>query len=344
MSTTRFFNGGREPGKRSVASEMMRFEIMKKGKLQPGERYKRILKKKFEQSQQKAIMDLGGKRTMSKKAEQALKDVAARKAAKQAKAERMMVIIQPRNYSTGQLSRNGNISDLAGNVIGKVDKKTGKIATNGGWGLGRYKAKSFMTDLAIQEGINKFSPYFINLRKMQMMQQGDVGGAGGGVWGNPATDTINVHGAAKFSSDSAYGYASDGSGLFGSFGSDVTGPRQNIGVTGWGAMSDNVWGTFSDNAWGVSTDNVWGGNSSDIWGGIGGNPWGNFAKTVRIWGSGNGHNYLKGLGNKVAAFFGLNIKSKASRAAFRESVGRVRSSRSSSSGGTARAATTTRTR
>ncbi len=60
-------------------------------------------------------------------------------------------------------------------------------------------------------------------------------------------------------------------------------------------MSDNVWGTFNDNVWGTSTDTVWGTNTSDVWGGVGGNPWGNHAKTVQIWGTGNGHNYFKGI-------------------------------------------------
>jgi len=341
MGTTRFFNGGREPGKRSVASEIMRFEIRKKGKLDPTERYKRILKMKLQESQQKASL-MGGPpktfglpgsiqeaRKMSKKAEQALKDIAARKAAKQAKADRMMVIIQPRNYSTGRLSKNGQISDIAGNIVGTVNRKNGKMITSTGGSLGKYKSKSFMTDLAIQGGIDKYSPYYINLRKMQAMQQGD---GGNGVWGGSSGGVIDVHGSDNFhAASNAYGYSAAGGGVFESFGSDFSGPRQNVGVTGWGAMSDNVWGTYNDNVWGTSSDTVWGTNTSDVWGGIGGNPWGNFAKTVRVWGSGNGPNYLKGLANRVAAFFGLNLKTKQSRAAFHEAVSRVRSSRTSGS-------------
>lgn len=290
----------------------MRLEIQKKGKFSPTDRYKMIFKHRFEENKKKAQMKqpklfglpgtLQEARKMSKQAEMKLKEVAMRKAAREAKAMRQMVIVQPRTFPNGNITKNGKVYDIAGNLVATVNRKNGKMSTMSGWSLGKYKPKSFMTNMVLQDTIHKFSPYYINLRKMQAMQ----GGESFGVHGAQNNEVVNVHGPR---SQSAVLNAPPPD-LASYYGESAGGPRQNIGVTAWGAASDNVWGTFADNAWGVSADNVWGTNSSDVWGGIGGNPWGNFAKTVRIWGTGNGHNYLKGLTNRVAAFFGLNMKSK----------------------------------
>lgn len=351
MPGSRFFSGARESNGRSAASEMIRFEMQKKGKLEPGERYKRILKKKLAENQKKLGMkpagfrlpgskDTGG-RSMSKKAEQALKEMAAKKAAKQAKRDRQMVIVQPKNFSNGSLTKKGVIYDIAGNVVGKVNTKNGKMATNGGWSLGKYKPKNYLTNLAIQGAIDKYSPYYINLRKMQMMQQGNV------LDPNAGHDVLNIYGRgpthgmkSEDMAQAAYGYSKDGL-LFGSYGENITGPRQNVGATAWGAASDNVWGTYTDNAWGVSTDNVWGGNSSDVWGGVGGNPFGHFAKTHRVWGTGNGKNYMKSVTSFLIAFLGLKTKgTRAAHEAFVKSrsgsSSRTSVSRSPGGGGGAR--------
>ena len=236
-----------------------------------------------------------------------LKEIAEKKARKQAKAERQMVVIQPRNYSNGRLVRDGKVFDIAGNVVAKVNRKNGKInlAGFGGWGLGRYKPGVF-SDAVIQDAINKYSPYYINLRKMQAMQQGQHGVWGPGVGGHGQDVMVYSPSQAQ--------HTGGDSGNITTYGSDFSGPRQNIGVTGWGAMSDNVWGTYADNAWGRSMDNVWGTNSSDVWGGIGGNPFGHMAKTVQFWGTGNGHNFLKGLTGHLMALFGMRVKNKTSAA------------------------------
>jgi hypothetical protein len=332
MGTTRYFSGSRHSGQRSVANEMMRFEMQKKGKLPAAERYKRLLKKKLEENQKKAMLGrkstfslAGSKKSeqqMSKRAQEALKEISARKAAKQAKIDRNMVIVQPKNFSNGHINKKGQISDIAGNVVGTVDRKNGNMATSLGWKFGKYKPKNYMTDLAITGAINNFSPYYINLRKMQAMQQG-----GTGVWGNTGDEVINVHG----------GHGGGGN-VYGApmhenpaswYGEGVSSPRQNVGVTAWGAMSDNTWGTFADNVWGGSMDTVWGTNSSDVWGGVGGNPWGD-TKGRHIWGTGNGVNHLKKMSALVARFLGL--KTKQSKANFHEAVGKYRSSRSGGSG------------
>src|ERR1044072_2802780 len=108
--------------------------------------------------------------------------------------------------------------------------------------------------------------------------------------------------------------------------------RCSRGVASGGAMSDNVWGAYADNIWGRSLDNVWGGNSTDVWGGVGaGGLWGN--KGVKIWGTGNGTNYLRGLTSFLAAFFGL--KTKNSRDSLRQSTRNSASSARNSRGGRA---------
>jgi len=91
------------------------------------------------------------------------------------------------------------------------------------------------------------------------------------------------------------------------FGEAASGPRQNIGVTAWGAMADNPWGTFADNAWGTTSDNVWGTASTNVWGGIGGNAFG--GKGIQFFGTGNGTNYLKSLTSIIKAYFGFSSKS-----------------------------------
>ncbi len=288
----------------SVASEITRIEILKKGKLPPAARYKSILKKKLEENKQKA---LGGKvsmfslprsikevRAMSKRAEHALKEIAQRKAAREAKALRKMVIVEARRFPNGHLTQKGKIYDVAGNLVAEVNTKNGNISTMLGWGLGKYKPKSYLTNLNIQNAITNYSPYFINLRKQQLMQQQGI--VQFGVHGAPSSETINVYGTPP-SSDA----------LTSAYGTDAGGPRQNIGVTAWGARSDNVWGTYADNAWGNSMDNVWGTNSTDVWGGIGvGGLWGQ--KGAHIWGTGNGINFLRGITGFLAGLFGFSTK------------------------------------
>lgn len=303
-----------------AASEMMRFELQKKGKLPAAQRYKRIVAKKLEENKKKAMGDaykapstLSSKitnlRKMSERTEQALKEIAARKAKKLAKQERQMVIVQPRNFHNGRITAKGEIYDIAGNIVAKVNIKKGTIASMTGWGIGKYRPKSMWTNVLIQEAINKYSPYFINLRRQQMLQQ--MQGQQFGVHGELPIDTATVFGPGpqdpRMAMNNPYGYTPEEQVAFTSYGADVAGPRQNIGVTAWGARSDNVHGTFADNAWGTSSDNVWGTNTTDVWGGVGaGNLWGN--KGVRVWGTGNGVNYLKGITNFLAGLFGFTNK------------------------------------
>lgn len=290
----------------------MRLEIEKKGKLPPGERYKMLLKKKLAANKEKAMFNQPGGRMMSKRAEQALKEIAAKKAAKEAKALRRMVIVQPKIYHNGKVNQKGNILDIEGNIVGKIDTKTGKMTASGS-NLGKYKPGSSRTHQAIMGAIDKYSPYYIKQRKLQ------EAAALATIYGQQ--ETVNLFGVAEGRHDDHH--KPEKMNLFGDTGGK---DRTNVGITAWGAMADNPWGVFADNAWGTMSDNVWGTASSNIWGGIGGSP---FGKGVQFWGTGNGKNYLQSLTNIIKAYFG--IRSKSGKEAFKAVV-QARSSGGNSAG------------
>lgn len=304
----RYFSGGRDGSGKSPASELMRIEIQKKGKMPAVERYRYLYNKKLEESQKLAKLQQpsmfgflqkkigqkeGGNRQMSYRAEQALKQIAQRKAAKQAKIMRRMVFVQPKNFHNGSINRKGQIYDVAGNMVGKVNTKNGNIAFFAGFAGGKYKPKSLSTELLITDSINQYSPYFINLRKMQAMQNGwnpQTGSFG------PSDEVINVYAPPRMPLGNVHGSHEDSAGSSGG----------NVGVTSWGAVSNNAWGTFNDNVWGTMVDNVWGGTESNVWGGLGGNSlWG--WKGVKVWGTGNGTNYIKGITKALSALFGIKL-------------------------------------
>jgi len=317
MGIVRHFGGHRDDdGKKNIAATIMRLEFEKKGRLEPAERFKLIMKMKMDAARKEHAAKKGNSRPMSAKAEKALKDVAARKAAKQAKALRQMVIVQPQIYSNGRLTKKGVVYDIAGNVIAKVNKKNGKMYTNLGGALGKYKPKSQYVNMVLTNAINLHSPYFINLRKMQMLQAAGLDP----VTGQPLNqNAINVHGnsnammhGAGYTAPSAHhdysaDHGSGGATFDNTYGEAAGGPRQNIGMTAWGAMSDNVWGTYTDTVWGTSMDTVWGTNQSDVWGGIGGNPYGAVPKSVHIWGTGSGKNYIMPIVNSIRKLFGIPL-------------------------------------
>jgi|GEM_PF-2433246 len=327
----RFFSGSRDKlNKRSIAQEILRLEVEKKGKLDPQDRFKFIMQRKMEESRKKVEMAKqakGNGRPMSQKAEKALKDIAAKKASKEQKRLRRMVIVQPRNFSNGRLNKKGGIYDIAGNKVGQVNTKDGKISTYLGTHLGQYKPKSHYTNSLIQNSIDQWSPYFINLRKMQAMQAAGLDP----MTGQPLNPTnSNVYGATGGDSNSPYGGGAKAAMLGGNYTpsgqlynraeptdkeihpygeqSPYAG-QQAIAGSVHGSVSNNVWGNFADNAWGTSFDNVHGTASSDVWGGVGGTPYGSLGKAVQLWGTGNGTNHLKALINRLSQLFGLNTKS-----------------------------------
>jgi hypothetical protein len=219
--------------------------------------------------------------------------------------------------------------------------------------LGHYKPKSHRTISIIQNSIDQYSPYFINMRKMQAMQAAgldprtglplnpDNSNVYGSVGGNSYGSTLYGGGSSNADESNSGGnsaYAMHG-GLYRPLGSerfrreqqaamdnDLYGDGANgitrgssIGATVHGTASNNVWGNYADNAWGTSFDNVLGTNNQDVWGQATGNPYGSFGKSVQMFGTGNGVNHIKSLINRLSQLFGLNSKStrlqiKAARA------------------------------
>ncbi len=351
MSTTRYFSGSREGGKRSVASDLKRIEIQKGGKFSATDRYqhmlkatknlkrmqdlkgekednsarfKRLLNEKLEQNKKAASQGSGKGGLMQSKyksqtggmsvsAQNALKQMAMKKAAKEAKALRRMVLITPKRFHNGRITEKGKIFDVADNYIGKVHKKDGRITTVMGGTVGKYKPKSYFNNILLQDTINKYSPYFINLRKMQAMQQGAAAmnmHGGGTAWGPPPEVAINLYGYDTSPRENL------GAGM--SMWGDESAVRQGAaGTNAWGMASNNVWGTFSDNVWGTNADNVWGGTNNNIWGDIGApSLWGQ--RGPNIWGTGNGKNYLQGVTRFIMGILG--IRTGAEREARRGAI------------------------
>src|SRR4051812_46364372 len=115
MSGIRFFSGGRDADeKKRVAKEMMRLGIEKRAKMDGQERFKFMMERKMAENRNKVRAAKMSNRPMSARAEKALKDMAAKKAAKQAKQLRKMVIITPKTYMNGKLTKKGDLFDLAG--------------------------------------------------------------------------------------------------------------------------------------------------------------------------------------------------------------------------------------
>lgn len=328
MSTIRHFTGSRETGKQSIAKEILLIEMQKKGKLPAEMRYKMIFKRRMQEAREKAAHEYGKKnsanpsgsmvatRKQSTRAEQALREMAMKKAAKEQKKLRKMVIVQPQNFSNGSINKKGQIFDIAGNMIGQVNTKNGNITASNGWGIGKYKAKSYMTKLQIEQAINKYSPHFIKMRQMAAQQMA-MGGVHGG-YTDP--NVMNVHGvsaAGAMLGGGMYGNLDAGDrGVFGRDENAMTGATGSNGaVTSWGAMSNNAWGTFSGNVHGTMADNVHGTVNSDVWGGVSGNSlWG--GRGVRMYGTGSGVNHLTALTKFVLGLFGY--QSKSAREAVRQ--------------------------
>lgn len=326
--TRRFYSGARGGTKKlGEAARLTRLEMEKGGKLPMStqDRYKRILKKKLEESREKAsaskpLFQLPGtapmQRKMSKRAEQALKEIAARKAAKEEQELRRSVIVQPRHFSdAGRIDAKGNAYDLGNNLTLKVDLKTGTIKTSTGWTVGKYKAKNkYMTNMLITDALKKHGAYFIQQRRLQLLQeqqrQAELAMQGLSIYGVP-----NNQGLASQMFLDQYGNTDiHGSDTYDARNDALSSQRAAAAAVGaWGAMSNNVHGTYADNAWGGMMDNVWGGVNNNIWGGIGGSSWGSGSSRAwshrpwKIWGSGapGQKNWLKPLGALFVGLFGF---------------------------------------
>ncbi len=330
MTLRRGFTGGREQSAiAAIAKDIRRMELRKGGRLPltSAQRYKMILDRRVEMQRAKASMNpqstfmLKGAKglpagQMSKKAEMALKEIARKKAAREAKEMRQMVVVKPRWYgNVGHINAKGVVYDHVNNITLRVDVKTGKIKTAGGWTVGKYKPKSGWHDGWMQSWIKKHSPYWIKMQQIelqrqiaamqQLQNQGMVT-----VHGMPIEQQIQ-HLIDSYGNlvpvHDMYGNATnDPMGVSG--GPNYPGGRGNLGVTVHGVQSNNVWGTFGDNVHGGFSDNIWGTTYNNVWGGIGdaGSFWGNRATPGRrIWGSASGKNHLKKWGGMLMAKLGF---------------------------------------
>ena len=272
--TKRFYSGMRNDSRLGEAAKLKRLEIQKGGKLPitAAERYKKVIKQKLVDHQEEAArnrtnqFNLPGTKPLEKKlsqqAEQAMRQIAMRKARKDEKALKKMVVVKPQNFPyAGRMDKKGNIYDVGGNLTMKVDLKTGKVKTMGGMTIAHYSSKDQMrTTGQIKDALLKFGPYFVQQKRLQLLQeherQAQLNGYGNNVWGAASEQFIQEH------------YTSHGS----------TAEREehhrSANVTAWGAMSKSVMGVQADNIWGTVADNVWGGTDSNVWGGLGGTNWG----------------------------------------------------------------------
>lgn len=342
MSTRGNFTGTRESSSTAaILKQLRKIEISKGGKLPltSTQRYKMILNKRMEEHRKKSQINAyndftlgkgqaGGERKMSRRAEMALKEIARKKAVKEAKELRQMVVIKPRHYgSAGQITAKGIVYDHVNNITMRVDTKNGKIKTMGGFTIGKYKPKSAWHDSQMQTWIRKYSPYHLKLQQMELQRQiqamYQLQQAGGvTVHGMPYDPSqlqaqlqhlIDAYGNLHQQADH-YGNVSD----HGHAGQLTQGQRTNMGVTAWGVQSNNVWGTFGENTWGGFAENVWGRTNNNIWGGIGdaGNFWRTPGRNVFRSGVGTGQkNYIGMWGGMLLSFMGLGGRRPGARTA-----------------------------
>lgn len=213
----RFFSGTRSgSGKGGAASQAMRERLKKGGTESASETYKKMLKQKLAEAKMKAASGeksafatfgkVGQAPVRSKKAQEMMKQMALQQQIKENKKAKKAVIVEAKRLMNGNIDKKGRVFDIAGNQVAQVNLKNGAISTIYGQHVGIYKEKSYMTKMALEEAINKNSPYLINQRKLiaQQAQGGmpqigagfaqthttDVFGnaAGGNVWGNANTD------------------------------------------------------------------------------------------------------------------------------------------------------------
>jgi len=221
MATPRFFSGSRDSGGRSgstanTVSTMMRAQLKKDKKINFAEINKKLLQNKLMEAKLKAMSGeknsapsmVGGRAAppaagKSGRSQAIIQMVMQREKMKAEKAARKAVSVEAARFVNGKIDTKGRIYDLAGNLVGKVNLKNGQMSTNYGQSIGIYKAKSYMTKMAIEQAIVKNSPFLINQRlqmekkRQELLQQEAAaraqpnnfwGSSGKDIWGNPIAD------------------------------------------------------------------------------------------------------------------------------------------------------------
>jgi hypothetical protein len=219
MATPRFFSGSRSSSgsTTSSVSAMMRAQLKKDKKINFAEINKKLLQNKLMEAklkamtgEKKSVPSMVGGRTdppsgegRTKRSQEIIKMVMQREKDKADKAAKKAVTVEAKRLVNGKVDEKGRIYDSAGNLIGKVNLKNGNMSTSYGQHIGVYKAKSYMTKMAMEQAINKNSPFLINQRKMievkkqeQIQQEAKAreqsnnfwGASGKDIWGNPIAD------------------------------------------------------------------------------------------------------------------------------------------------------------
>lgn len=161
--------------KKSIASRIIRETISKGGKIDENT-FKKIMKAKLAEAaansgNASSSFGMGQNRQRSKSAQKAvdmMKEMQNEKKARQARKE---VVIVPTRLINGKIDDKGRVMDAAGNMIAKIRIKDGTITAVDGQYLGVYKPKSMSVNNALQDAINKKSPYLLNQRKAIEMQK-----------------------------------------------------------------------------------------------------------------------------------------------------------------------------
>lgn len=292
--TKRFYSGAK-PGGGSMgeAAKLKRIELEKGGKLPftPTERYRRIMKKKMEETQNASnkvsTFQMPGakpvKKQQSKKTQEAMRMIAQRKAFKEEKELRNMVVVKAGSVGdAGRVDKKGFVYDVGNNRTLKIDMKTGQIKSMGGWTVGKYNSRKRARSHGIMnDALKKHGAFFIQQKKLKMLEEAELAYQAqhkGTIWGGGSTGGA----ASQQFMDQHFGEERD---LYGRTQNDHLNHRTGTNGSAWGAMSNNAHGTYVDNVWGGMVDNVWGTADSNVWGGLGGSAWSS-GGGGGIWGGG----------------------------------------------------------
>lgn len=166
-------------GKVPIATRIIRDTLRQGGKIDE-EVFKKIVRARLSEKMANSSAGYGNQPTMfasskkvkrSEKAQKALDMMKAVNEEKAKRKERQEVVVIARRYPNGKIDAKGNIYDLAGNPVARVNRKDGSMTTVSGQYFGKYRSKSFSVDSIIIDMINKHSPYFINQRMALLKQR-----------------------------------------------------------------------------------------------------------------------------------------------------------------------------
>ncbi len=161
----------------SVATRIIRETLRQGGKIDE-DVFRKIVRAKLSEkmanssmANQPNMFSSGNKVKRSEKAQKSIDMMKAVNEEKQKRKERKEVIVIARRYINGKIDSKGNITDLTGNPVGKVNRKDGSITAANGHYFGKYRSKSGSVDSIIINMIDKHSPYLNEQRRLQILQK-----------------------------------------------------------------------------------------------------------------------------------------------------------------------------